>query len=131
CMVNSTYNRTITRADQLAHRRIVHRNRLSPTGRPALRFVFSLFLALSLLLTSVAAAAQTPTTSSSYDANELLAIKPELRESVAASLPEGMTEYEIEIVVPDTNPSSGVQIDGSQRVHVTNTTGEPLTELPF
>ncbi len=96
-----------------------------------MRFVFSLFLALSLLLTSVAAAAQTPTTSSSYDADELLAIKPELRESVAANLPEGMTEYEIEIVVPDTNPSSGIEVDGSQRVHVTNTTGEPLTELPF
>lgn len=96
-----------------------------------MRFVFSLFFALSLLLPSVVAATQTPTASTHYDPSELLAIKPDLREGIAANLPFGMTEYEIGIVIPDTDVASGIKIEGSQRVNVTNTTEELLTELPF
>lgn len=96
-----------------------------------MRFVFSLIFALSLLLPSVATATQTPMASSHYDSNELLAIKPDLRESVAANLPFGMTEYEIDIAIPDTNMTRGIEIEGSQRVNVTNTTEEALTALPF
>lgn len=96
-----------------------------------MRFVFSLFLTLSLMLTSAAAASQTPVTGANYDPDELLAIKPELREDVAASLPGGMTEYTIDISVPEADLASGIVIEGSQNVNVTNTTGEVLSELPF
>lgn len=96
-----------------------------------MRFVFSLFLTLTLLLSTAGVTAQTPVSSPAYDATELLAIKPEFRESVAANLPTGMTEYEIEIIVPDADMTSGIEISGWQRVTVTNTTGDTLSAFPF
>ena len=96
-----------------------------------MRFVFPLLLALSLLIPSAVAGTHSATINSTYSPDKLLAIKPELREQVAANLPAGMTEYEIEIEVPDVDMTRGVSISGWQRVTVTNTTGEPVGELPF
>lgn len=93
--------------------------------------IFTLFLTLSFLLTSAVSAVQTPDTETTYDPAELLAIKPDLRQSVAENLPVGLTEYAIDIEIPASDASRGIEIVGSQTVTVTNTTDEPLTELPF
>ena len=51
---------------------------------------------LLLLLSPAAGMAQVATPQAGYDPADLLAIKPELREDVAAALPAGMTEYTID-----------------------------------
>lgn len=96
-----------------------------------MRLIFSLFLTLSLLLTSATASTPVSTPVGGYAPDELLAIKPEMREQIAANLPDGLTEYEIEISIPDDDMTDGVEITGWQRVTVTNTTASTLTELPF
>lgn len=70
-----------------------------------------------------------PDTASAYDPDDLLAIKPALRESVAASLPQGMTRYDIDVSIPD--GGENLELHGEQTVIYTNTTGEPLDALPF
>lgn len=96
-----------------------------------MRFVFSLIFVLVFVISPVRAQEHAPLLPRGYDAEELVSIKPELREKVAASLPVGMTEYEIEISIPEIDESRGAVIDGWQRVTVTNTTDDTLTELPF
>lgn len=96
-----------------------------------MRFLLSLFLTLNLLVPSLVTASQTSLADSTYNPDELVAIKPELRDSVAKNLPRGMTEYDIEIVLPTDDMAGGATIAGSQEVKVTNTTGEVLTGLPF
>lgn len=96
-----------------------------------MRFVFSLLVVLNLLLAPAYSYAQPAVRESGYNSDELVAIKPELREEVAANLPAGLTEYEINITMPEIDITRGAFIEGEQRVTVTNTTGEPLGELPF
>ncbi len=86
---------------------------------------------LLMLVTPTAGTAQVATPHAGYDPAELLAIKPELREDVAASLPAGMTEYTIDLTYLKDSSGDGFEISGQVSATVTNTTGEPLDELPF
>jgi len=95
--------------------------------RPILHLLF----ALGILLGSYGALQPAATPATNYQADDLLAIKPHLREEIAANLPAGMTEYDISLEIPDGDPSREMVLTGHQRVTVTNTTNEPLTELPF
>lgn len=104
---------------------------------PILRRVFAVLitsLTLSNVLSgSISTRAQTPEASvqstTFYNPDELLAIKPELREDVAAALPEGLTNYDIALTFPEDETSR--EFAGSQSVTYTNTTDKTLTEIPF
>ncbi len=95
--------------------------------RPFLTLVSALLLAVMPLLQATPAA--TPTTA--YDPDQLVSIRPDLREDVAAAMPAGMTSYDISLSIPDTDPATGIELAGQESVIVTNTTDAPLTELPF
>jgi hypothetical protein len=71
----------------------------------------------------------TPQATAAYDPETLHVIKPDLRQEIAATLPAGMTEYDIVLTFPDT--STGRELRGDMTVAFTNTTGETLTEIPF
>lgn len=77
--------------------------------------------------------AQTPVASpvipSTYNPENLLAIKPELRQEIAAALPDGMTVYDIAVTFPEEDGDR--TLEGSQEITYTNTTGNVLKELPF
>ena len=90
-----------------------------------------LIFALMLLGSPFAAVAQIATPAPAYDPAELVAIKPELRADVAAALPAGMTEYAIELTYSSSNDGAGFTMNGQVRAGITNTTGEPLSALPF
>lgn len=93
--------------------------------------ILTVIIAMGMLLGSVVMAQPATPEPAEYAAEELLAIKPELREQVAASLPAGMTEYEIRVDFPELDPTSEIVATGWQRVTVTNTTGDALDALPF
>lgn len=93
--------------------------------------VLHLILALGLLLGSLTSSTPQASPQTGYAAEDLLAIKPELRDQVAANLPAGMTEYDIELEIPDEDPSTEISLSGWQQVTVTNTTSEQLFQLPF
>lgn len=86
---------------------------------------------LLLLLSPAAGMAQVATPQAGYDPADLLAIKPKLREDVAATLPAGMTEYTIDLTYLKDSSGDGFAISGRVIALITNTTGEPLDELPF
>lgn len=88
----------------------------------------TLLTVLILALFGNVAVAQTPATGE-YDPDTLLAIAPDHRDTVAASLELGLTSYEIALALPDTDAT--LDLSGQQTVIYTNTTGEPLAELPF
>lgn len=96
-----------------------------------LRPVLLVVSILLVLLSPAAGMAQVSTPQAGYDPAELLAIKPELREDVAAALPAGMTEYSIDLTYLKNSSGEGFTISGRVTALVTNTTGEPLDELPF
>ena len=96
-----------------------------------MRSLYSIVLALFLLMSSAIVTAQSPSSDPSYNPANLLSIKPELRQHVAEALPTGITEYEIEIEIPDTDVADGLEISGRQLVTFTNTTETWLNELPF
>jgi hypothetical protein len=99
---------------------------LNPTVRQMLT---TLFLLLAMIVSGASATAQTPIPDASWDPNALHIIKPDLREAVAAELPSGLTVYEIDVTFPD-DPASRI-LSGEMTVTYTNTTGDPLTDLPF
>ncbi len=70
-----------------------------------------------------------PVTASVYNPDDLLAIKPGLRQEVAASLPPGMTVYDIALTFPE--DAIDRTLEGSQEITYTNTTGEVLNALPL
>lgn len=70
-----------------------------------------------------------PVTTLTYDPDDLLVIKPELRREIAAALPAGMTVYDIDVTFPE-DPGDRT-LEGSQEITYTNTTGEVVNELPF
>lgn len=89
------------------------------------------FIAVLLMLTPISSPAiehATPVTST-YDAEELLAIKPDLREEIAAALSAGMPEYTITAELFDFDDLRS--IEGEMTLTYTNTTGEVLDELPL
>lgn len=91
------------------------------------RIVF--LVLMSLLLTIPSAGSQTPVATPAYDPADLHIIKPELRQEVAAAMPQGMTEYEIDLEFPtDTGDRT---LTGGMTVRYTNTTSDALEELPF
>jgi hypothetical protein len=98
-----------------------------------LKTIVLLLLAVLLIVpTSMAqtpAVPATPATAPAYDPASLHAIRPELREEIAAALPAGLSEYDISLTFPD-DPAGRV-LGGDMTVTYTNTTGAPLTELPF
>lgn len=87
------------------------------------------FLVVPPALAQAPATPATPVTSASYDPDELHIIKPDLRAEIAATLPAGLTRYEIDLAFPE-DPESRV-LTGNLTVIYTNTTGETLDELPF
>lgn len=94
--------------------------------------LIALLMSVSLLFTPFQIATPQATPGSDYDPAELLAIQPDLREHVARSLPAGITEYDIHLTFPqehDTNERT--ELAGEQDVTYTNTTGDPISELPF
>lgn len=68
---------------------------------------------------------------SEYDPESLVSIKPELRQTVAENMPSGMTSYDIDVTIPEMDSTKPINIEGTQKVVYTNTTGSPLSELPF
>lgn len=99
---------------------------------PVRRFLAAV-LALLMLAGTLPALAVTsavsPIAAASYDPDDLLVIKPELREEIAATLPSGMTAYDITLSFPDN--AGNFELQGSQDITFTNTTSQRLTELPF
>lgn len=127
----NAYNSGDPHAAHIAYRRIVHRKRDHACGRTAVPALISTLLTVHMLLGMLL---QTPVASPiapAYNPDDLVAIKPALREQVAAQLPAGMPEYTIDLTVPDDDPAGGIVLEGRQQVTVTNTTGEVLPELPF
>lgn len=96
-----------------------------------MRTILTVVMMIGMLVSSATHAQPSSPEPAQYAAEELLAIKPELREQVAASLPAGMTEYEITIDFPALDPTSDIIASGWQKVTITNTTGEALDALPF
>ncbi len=96
-----------------------------------MRHVLMLVFALVLVSSPLVPNTQIATPVSQYDAAELVAIKPELRDEVAAALPFGMTEYQIHLTYSKTDASAGFDMNGNVRARITNTTTDPLIELPF
>lgn len=93
-----------------------------------------ILLIASILCAALPASAQTPAaspvTQSTYNPDDLLAIKPSLREEIAASLPPGMPVYDIDLTFPDADDDSRT-LTGSLSVVYTNTTGNVLDAVPF
>jgi len=83
----------------------------------------------SPLVTAAPTPSASPATGSAYDPEDLLAIKPALRQQVAASLPAGLTRYDIDVSFPDSEDNLTLQ--GTQSIAYTNVTGEPLDAIPF
>ena len=104
-----------------------------PTPRRVLTPLLVFLTLVSVLSMPTAAHSQTPQapaqTATHYNPADLLAIKQDLREDVAAILPEGLTTYNIALTFPEDAISR--EFVGSQNVTYTNTTGETLTSLPF
>lgn len=96
-----------------------------------MRLLSTLVLALLLMFTPVAGTAQEATPEANYNPDELLAIKPELQADVAANLPAGLTEYEIDLTYYKDDFDTGFHLDGAVSVKYTNTTGETLDAIPF
>jgi hypothetical protein len=92
-----------------------------------------LLVVVSPFTSGILVSAQTPdaspATASTYDPDDLLAIKPGLREEIAAALPAGMTVYDIVVTFPE--DAGDRTLKGSQEITYTNTTGEVLNALPF
>ncbi|HEV2072728.1 MAG TPA: M1 family metallopeptidase [Thermomicrobiales bacterium] len=95
--------------------------------------LLTLLVIVSPFMGGIIVSAQTPlaspVTASAYDPDDLLAIKPGLREEIAAALPPGMTVYDIALTFPE--DTSDRTLEGSQEIVYTNTTGEVLNALPF
>lgn len=88
---------------------------------------------LALLAVASPTLAQTPIATPlgtpAYDPETLQVIQPSLREEVAATLPAGLTTYDIEVTFP--HDPAGRQLEGQATVTYTNTTGAPLDAIPF
>lgn len=94
--------------------------------------ILALLTTITLLLNPIVGSTPVATPVAGYDPNSLVAIKPELREEIARALPAGMTKYEIDLTFPEDFPrSTPSKLSGRQEVTYTNTTGAPLSELPF
>lgn len=99
-----------------------------------MRQISTLILALLLLVSPVPGYAQVATPESYYNPEELLAIKPHLREDVAAQLPAGMTEYDIDLTYykgTGGDDATGFDLTGSVSAKFTNTTDDKLDSVPF
>ncbi len=92
----------------------------------------ALLLALiaGMLAAPLPATAQTPAVRPSTPVVELPSIKPQLRDDIAAAMPEGMPVYELGITFPP-HGESGWALQGTSTLTYTNTTGADLTSLPF
>lgn len=95
--------------------------------------VLLVLLAVSLFVQATLAqrpdAPWPPTTTTTYDPDTLHVIKPDLREEIASTLPEGLTAYDIDVTFPEDRDDHN--ITGDMTVTYTNTTGETLREIPF
>lgn len=93
-----------------------------------------LLLLAGILAGTVSVSAQTPMVSpvagTEYDPDDLLAIKPSLREEVAADLPSGMPVYDIAVTFSELNNETRT-LEGKLSVDYTNSTGESLDAVPF
>lgn len=97
-----------------------------------LTLILILIVVLGLLLNTGSINAQSTAPSpvhTNYDPDTLLAIAPEQRDEVAASLISGLTTYDIALTFPETEASR--ELKGTQHIVYTNTTDEPLDTLPF
>jgi hypothetical protein len=79
-----------------------------------------------MLAAPVSATAQTPASA----VPELPAIKPHLRDEIAAAMPQGMPVYELGITFP-AHGDPGRTLRGTMTLTYTNTTGEDIASLPF
>jgi hypothetical protein len=102
---------------------------------PIRSFQTALLVVLAALMLLPASLAQTPVppatpvSTPAYDPSSLHAIKPEHRDEIAATLPAGLAEYEIDVVFPQ--DPAGRALEGQMTVTYTNTTGETLDAIPF
>lgn len=94
----------------------------------------TVILIASILVSIAPALAQSPLPSpvpgSTYNPDDLLAIKPSLRDDIAVALPPGMPVYDIAVALSADNTRPRT-LEGRLVVDYTNTTGESLEELPF
>lgn len=99
-----------------------------------MRHISTLIFALLLLISPMQGHAQVATPEANYNPEELLAIKPQLRDEVAAKMPAGMTEYDIELTyykaIGD-GSATAFDLTGSVSLKYTNTTGNTLDSIPF
>lgn len=98
--------------------------------RAIARWLTTLSLIAGLLAANTTPPAMAQPAGLPVAAQELTAIKPELREEIAAAVPEGLPAYDIAVTFPAAN-SDDRTLRGTLSLDYTNTTGIVLDALPF